>query len=98
MELNNKIDYRPDIDGLRAISIICVVIFHLNKDWLPSGYLGVDLFFIIVFVVKNNADIYSCLCNLQLFVRTLNPPFAQIVFISKKVGDSFTKSNWALLS
>lgn len=39
--------YRPDIDGLRAIAIISVVLFHTFPNWLPGGFLGVDVFFVI---------------------------------------------------
>ena len=44
--------YRPEIDGLRAISVVAVVIFHAEFFWrgkqiLPGGYLGVDVFFVI---------------------------------------------------
>ena len=39
--------YRPEIDGLRAFAVIAVIINHFNKDFLPSGYLGVDIFFVI---------------------------------------------------
>lgn len=39
--------YRPEIDGLRALAVISVIINHFNKDLLPSGYLGVDIFFVI---------------------------------------------------
>lgn len=36
---------RPEIDGIRAIAIISVVLFHLNNNILPGGFLGVDIFF-----------------------------------------------------
>jgi peptidoglycan/LPS O-acetylase OafA/YrhL len=39
--------YRADIDGLRALSILGVVFFHLNPLLLPGGYVGVDVFFVI---------------------------------------------------
>ncbi len=39
--------YRPEIDGLRAFAVVAVIINHFNKDILPSGYLGVDIFFVI---------------------------------------------------
>ena len=38
---------RTDIDTLRGISVISVVIFHINNSLFPNGYLGVDLFFVI---------------------------------------------------
>lgn len=40
-------EYRKDIDGLRAIAVIAVIINHLNKNLLENGYLGVDIFFVI---------------------------------------------------
>ena len=45
--LSNKGKYRPEIDGLRALAVIAVIVNHFNKDFLPSGYLGVDIFFVI---------------------------------------------------
>ena len=39
--------YRPEINGLRAIAIIAVLLFHAELSLLSNGYLGVDLFFVI---------------------------------------------------
>ena len=39
--------YRPEIDGLRALAVIAVILNHIDPNLLPSGYLGVDIFFVI---------------------------------------------------
>jgi len=44
---NKMLTYRPDIDGLRALAVLAVVVFHFNKQWLPGGFVGVDIFFVI---------------------------------------------------
>ncbi len=40
-------EYRNDIQGLRALAVIAIFIFHLNPAWLSGGYIGVDIFFVI---------------------------------------------------
>ncbi|MEM8111942.1 acyltransferase, partial [Morganella morganii subsp. sibonii] len=42
-----SIKYRSDIDGLRAIAVLFVVIFHSYDNLIPSGFIGVDIFFVI---------------------------------------------------
>jgi peptidoglycan/LPS O-acetylase OafA/YrhL len=39
--------YRPQIDGIRALAISAVVAFHLGATWLPGGFIGVDIFFVL---------------------------------------------------
>lgn len=41
------IRYIPAIDGLRALAVIAVLLYHLGFSWIPGGFLGVDLFFVI---------------------------------------------------
>lgn len=45
--MSSTIKYRSEIDGLRAIAVIAVIIYHINPSWLVGGFLGVDVFFVI---------------------------------------------------
>ncbi|MGE8464673.1 MAG: acyltransferase family protein, partial [Pseudomonas putida] len=43
----NGFQRRADIDGLRAVAVLSVMAFHFNAAWLPGGFAGVDVFFVI---------------------------------------------------
>ncbi|WP_168801315.1 acyltransferase family protein [Rhizobium rhizophilum] len=49
---SSNLSYRPEIDGLRALAVISVILYHaqftiLGQDWFVGGYIGVDIFFVI---------------------------------------------------
>ena len=46
-ETIGQVDYRPDIDGLRAIAVLAVIGFHAFPAWIRGGFVGVDVFFVI---------------------------------------------------
>jgi peptidoglycan/LPS O-acetylase OafA/YrhL len=41
------VQFRKDLNGLRAIAVMSVVLFHFNESWMPGGFAGVDVFFVI---------------------------------------------------
>jgi peptidoglycan/LPS O-acetylase OafA/YrhL len=45
--MSTLLGYRPDIDGLRAVSVVVVMLFHLGVGAISGGFVGVDVFFVI---------------------------------------------------
>ena len=43
----SRVPYLPGLDGLRALAVIAVIVYHANSKWLPGGFLGVEVFFVI---------------------------------------------------
>ena len=83
--LNTK--YRSEIDGLRAFAVLAVIINHFNEKILPSGYLGVDIFFVISGYVitsslseRSKSNLFQFLCHFyEKRIKRLVP--ALIVFV-----------------
>ena len=66
---NLKNYYRPEIDGLRAFAVFTVIVNHFNKDILPNGYLGVDIFFVISGFVITSSLYKRPSKNFKVFIR-----------------------------
>ena len=45
--MSKVLKYRPDLDGIRALAVLSVIVFHIDPQWLPGGFLGVDMFFVL---------------------------------------------------
>lgn len=74
-------DYRPDIDGLRAIAVIAVMLFHGRQSGFPGGFVGVDIFFVIsgyligrIVLSQVEAGKFSLLTFYDRRVRRIIPP------------------------
>ena len=80
--------YRPDIDGLRAIAVLAVVGFHAFPKWVPGGFIGVDVFFVIS----------GYLISSILFKNLENGSFSFIQFYSRRVRRIFPALILVLIS
>src|SRR3954451_6722456 len=43
----SAVPYLPGLDGMRALAVLAVMVYHANPSWLPGGFLGVEVFFVI---------------------------------------------------
>ena len=81
--------YRSEIDGLRSIAILPVILYHLAPDLIPYGYLGVDIFFVIsgflisgIISNKIKSNSFSLLEFYERRVKRIAPLYFLIIIIS----------------
>ncbi|BBJ00627.1 hypothetical protein FGKAn22_23190 [Ferrigenium kumadai] len=93
-----KPDYRPDIDGLRAIAVLSVIGFHAFPVLVPGGFIGVDIFFVISgFLISKHIweELESRTFSIKTFyarrVRRIFPALAVVLFACLGMG-------WLILS
>ena len=43
----SSVPYLPGLDGLRALAVIAVILYHADVSWMPGGFLGVEVFFVV---------------------------------------------------
>lgn len=85
--------YRPEIDGLRAVAVLIVLIFHINPNWMPGGFIGVDIFFVLSgflitsIVIKSlERDSFSYKTFYTRRIKRLMPLFFAVVIFTLTVG------------
>lgn len=78
--------YRADIDGLRAIAIISVLIFHLDSAYLSGGFIGVDIFFVIsgfliTTIIKNEIENTGNFSFKNFYIRRVRRLFPALIVV-----------------
>ena len=90
---SNPSAWRADIDGLRAVSVMAVLIFHLGARWLPGGFVGVDVFFVIsgflitgIIARETDEGRFSFLEFYHRRIRRLYPALTTVLAVTTAVG------------
>ena len=85
--------YRPDIDGLRAVAVLAVVAFHAFPRWMPGGFVGVDIFFVIsgylissILLENLERDTFSFTTFYMRRIRRIFPALAVVLAASFAFG------------
>ncbi|MBO7411118.1 MAG: acyltransferase, partial [Ottowia sp.] len=85
--------YRPDIDGLRAVAVLAVVIFHASPRRMPGGFVGVDIFFVIsgylistILLENLSRDTFSFATFYMRRIRRIFPALAVVLAASFAFG------------
>ncbi|WP_200550483.1 acyltransferase family protein [Kosakonia sp. LAM2021] len=85
-KIDYTIRYRPDIDGIRAIAVVSVVLYHFFPTMVPGGFIGVDVFFVIsgylissIILSKNKKQTFSILDFYSRRIKRIFPALAVVL-------------------
>src|SRR5258708_15694689 len=85
--------YRPDIDGLRALAVLAVVAFHGFPEYIPGGFVGVDVFFVIsgflisgIIFDESRAGLFSLQRFYSRRIRRIFPALLLVLVVSLLAG------------
>lgn len=85
----HRIGYRPEIDGLRAIAVMSVIFYHAGLSFIPAGFLGVDIFFVIsgylitnILVADLDEERFSILHFYERRIRRIIPALMLVILLS----------------
>lgn len=88
--------FRNDIQGLRALAFLFVFIFHLKSSWLPGGYIGVDMFFVIsgfligsIILHQKEAQKFSFLSFYEKRLKRIVPAYFYVLLVIAIAGYFF---------
>lgn len=86
---STRFRYRSEIDGLRAVAVLPVIIFHSGSQWMPGGYVGVDIFFVIsgflitgILMREHEAGAFSILRFYERRARRILPALFTVIAVT----------------
>ncbi len=88
-----SVKYRPEIDGLRAFAVLPVILFHMGNEWIPGGFIGVDVFFVIsgflitkIILKESEQNTFSLTQFWLRRVRRIIPALITMILVTSVVG------------
>ncbi|WP_298012503.1 acyltransferase family protein [uncultured Castellaniella sp.] len=96
--MSQTLKYRPEVDGLRAVAVLAVMLFHAKIPGFPGGFVGVDVFFVIsgylitgILLRELDSDSFSIVAFYERRVRRILPALFLVLLACIPLG-------WFLMS
>ena len=94
-----KIKYRPEIDGLRSIAVLPVILFHAGLTVFSGGYVGVDVFFVIsgylitlMIITETEEEKFSLIQFYERRIRRIIPALFLVILVCLPLAFNFCHS------